>query len=206
MRPTTRLARHRVSGLLLASGLLVSGLTGCGGDDSSDATPTPSPTASATATASTSPSASATPTPTAPTKPAFAPGDKGQKAFAEYVVQSWGYALATNKAAALTGLSPSKKQQCRGCEEISAELGKRAKQGWHVAFPGADVKRTTLGREGDRILATTVADIPASTSYFDDGRFRNDNEAHNGAKFLIDLGVEGQGKKRRYVLLAFSLR
>ena len=140
------------------------------------------------------------------TLPAFAPGDKGQKAFAEYVVASWGYALATNDATAVTGLSPSKKQQCRGCKELAAELRKRTKEKWHTEFPGADVRRTIVKRDGDRILATTLADIPASQDYFEDGSFRNDNEAHRGARFLIDLAVDGQAKKRRFVLLAFSLR
>jgi hypothetical protein len=119
---------------------------------------------------------------------------------------SWGYALSTNDATAVTGLSPSKKEQCRGCKELATELHRRHKQGWHVQFPGASIRRTTLERRAERILATTVADIPASQSYFDDGTYRNDNDAHRGAKFLIDLRIDGTAKKRHYVLLAFSLR
>jgi hypothetical protein len=215
MRLTTRRAAARTArrqpvrcgALLLVAALAVSSLTACSGDSSkADAKPSQTPSASQTPSPSLSPSPTASPTPQAPTRPAFAPGDKGRRAFASYVVASWGYALSTNKATALTGLSPSKKQQCRGCKELSTELARRAKEGWHVDFPGATVKKTTLASDGDRILATTTADIPASKSYFDDGTFRNDNEAHAGAKFLIDLRIDGEAKKRRYVLLAFSLR
>ncbi|GAA1928384.1 hypothetical protein GCM10009815_23500 [Nocardioides marmoribigeumensis] len=194
----------------MVAAVALGGLAGCS-SDSSKASGTPSKTpASATSSSSGSPSASPSatgaPTPEKPTPPVFAPGEKGQKAFAEYVVTSWGYALSTNDATAVTGLSPSKKEQCRGCQDLAAELKRRAKDGWHVDFPGAQVRRTTLKRSDDRILATTVADIPASQSYFDDGTFRNDNEAHKGAKFLIDLRIDGRAKKRHFVLLAFSLR
>lgn len=191
---------------------LVGGLVACGGDDEgdddrADETPsaTPTPTASATPTGPTE-TATPDPEPEPPATPAFAPGDKGRKRFAEHVVATWGYALATNDARALTGLSPSRKQPCRGCKEIERELRQRDREGWAVDFPGARVRRTTLDSDGDRILATTVADIPASRSYFEDGTFRNDNEAHRGAKFLVDLRIDGEGKKRRYVLLAFSVR
>ena len=182
-------------------------LAGCSeGSPKAAATPSQTPTPSRTPSTSATPSPSPTPSPEAPTRPAFAPGDKGRRAFASYVVASWGYALATNDATAVTDLSPSRKEQCRGCKELRAELQRRAKEGWHVAFPGAKVRRTQLDTRDDRILATTTADIPASQSYFDDGTFRNDNEAHRGAKFLIDLGIAGEGRKRRYVLLAFSVR
>jgi hypothetical protein len=195
----------------VVAAVALSGLAGCSGDSSKPSASASSTSTSATSSESSSPSPSASTTPAAekptrPAKPAFAPGDKGHKAFAAYVVASWGDALRTNDATAVTGLSPSKKEQCRGCKDLATELKRRAKDGWHVEFPGASVKRTTLGREGDRILATTVADIPASQSYFDDGTFRNDNDAHRGAKFLIDLRIDGTAKKRHYVLLAFSLR
>ena len=211
MPATTRHQRLRPTGLPLAALLLAVALSpalaACSGDSSKAAgTPSQTPSTSTSPSASVSPSPTETPTPQEPTRPAFAPGDKGQKAFAEYVVASWGYALSTNDATAVTGLSPSKKEQCRGCKELAAELRKRDNEGWHVAFPGASVRKTTLKREDDRILATTVADLPASESYFDDGTFRNDNEAHRGAKFLIDLRIDGQGKKQRYALLAFSVR
>lgn len=215
MRLTTRRAAARTarrlpvrSGALLLVTALALGSLGACSDDSPKAAAKPSETPSASETPSPSASATptATPTPEAPTRPAFSPGDKGRRAFASYVVASWGYALSTNEATAVTGLSPSKKQQCRGCKELSTELASRAKEGWHVDFPGAAVRKTTLDSDGDRILATTTADIPASKSYFDDGTFRNDNAAHAGAKFLIDLRIDGEKKKRRYVLLAFSLR
>ena len=219
MRPTTRRAATRTARrqpgrrwvpVVLAVVLAASSagaLAGCS-DDSPKAAATPSqtPTPSRTPSTSATPSPSPTPSPEAPTRPAFAPGDKGRRAFASYVVASWGYALSTNDPTAVTDLSPSRKEQCRGCKELATELRSRADEGWHVEFPGATVRRTTLSREGERILATTVADIPASQSYFDDGTFRNDNEAHAGAKFLIDLRIDGEGKKRHYVLLAFSLR
>ena len=215
MPATSRRLRPRPTGLSLAPALLavaLSGaLSGCSDDSSKAAgdpseTPTVSASSASPSSPTSSPSATATASPERPTEPAFAPGEKGQEAFAEYVVASWGYALATNDATALTGLSPSRKEQCRGCKELATELRSRADEGWHVEFPGATVRRTTLSREGERILATTVADIPASQSYFDDGTFRNDNEAHAGARFLIDLRIDGEGKKRHYVLLAFSLR
>ena len=215
MRPTTLRASYRSAGLRAVSGpvvplvvaLALTGLTGCSNDSSKAAAPTSqTPSSSPSGSPSTSPSATSTPTPSKPTAPRFAPGDKGQKAFAEYVVRSWGYALSTNDATAVTGLSPSKKEQCRGCKDLSTELKRRAKDGWLVDYPGARVRRTTLERTEDRILATTVADLPASRSFFDDGTFRNDNEAHKGAKFLIDLRIDGKAKKRHYVLLAFSLR
>ena len=204
MRPAT----GPVTGAALLLGLLAAGLAGCDGSSKEPAaTPSQTPTSAASsASPSESSSPTSSPTPERPSKPAFAPGDKGQKAFAEYVVASWGYALSTNDATAVTGLSPSKKEQCRGCADLTAELRKRTKEGWHVVFPGAEVKKTTLGRDGERILATTVADIPASQSFFDDGSFRNDNAAHPGATFLIDLRIDGAAKKRHYVLLGFSLR
>src|SRR5690242_19622819 len=131
MRPTTPRASHRISGLRAVSGpvvplvvvLALTGLTGCS-DDSSKASGTPSKTPTSAASSpsgspSGSPSATGAPTPRRPTPPAFAPGDKGQKAFAEYVVTSWGYALSTNDATAVTDLSPSKKEQCRGCEDLA---------------------------------------------------------------------------------------
>jgi hypothetical protein len=208
MRPTTRQALRRVPALPLVAALALAALSGCSGEASKAAAkPSQTPTSSAgSRSPSLSSSPTAAPTPERPSAPAFAPGDKGQKAFAAYVVDTWGYALATNDAAALTRLSPSKKELCRGCSDFAAELRRRDKQGWHVEFPGASVRRTTLQREGERILATTVADIPPSQSFFDDGTFRNDNEAHRGARFLIDLRTDGQAKKQHYVLLAFSLR
>jgi hypothetical protein len=219
MRPPSRheltRALPRATTLAAAACLAVTALAGCS-SDSSEASAEPTPTAGSDGSSPSSSSSSPSPsfasspttarTPERPSRPTFAPGDKGQREFAEYVVASWGYALATNDATALTGLSPSKKEQCRGCKELTAELARRDKAGWHVAFPGATVRHTTLKREDDRILATTVADIPASQSYFDDGSFRNDNDAHRGARFLVDLRIDGQAKKRHYVLLAFSVR
>ena len=55
-------------------------------------------------------------------------------------------------------------------------------------------------------VGTVVVDIPESQSFFEDGTFRNDNEAHKGATFLIDLRADGQGKKQHWTLLAFSIK
>ncbi len=207
MRLTTPRASHRLPGLVLVPAVVAATLTACSDDAAAPAAEASrAPTTSAAPSASTSASPTAAPSPRRPARPGFAPGDKGQKAFAAFVVDSWGYALSTNDATAVTRLSPSKKEKCRGCKELAAELRTRDKEGWHVEFPGATVRRTTLERDGERILATTTADIPASRSFFDDGTYRNDNEAHRGAKFLLDLRIDGEGKKRHWVLLAFSLR
>ena len=51
-----------------------------------------------------------------------------------------------------------------------------------------------------------MVDVPESRSFFDDGTFRNDNKAHDNARFLIDIEAVGQGKKRHWELVAFSVQ
>ena len=104
------------------------------------------------------------------------------------MIDSWGYALQTNDAAAVTALSPSA-ARARAARSSTPELAERRKEGWYVDFPGA---RST-GRRSPRAVEPgsgsprATVDIPASASYFDDGTFRNDNEAHKGATFEVRM-------------------
>ncbi len=206
-----RAAPLRTAGVLLAGASLA--LTAaCGGDDTPSASPSPSGTsASGSSSASASPSTTATATPTAtpsptpPAVPAFAATPAGRKAFTRFVVERWGYALGTNDAAALVSLSP-KGERCGGCQDLQAELARRTRQGWHVDFPGADVRTVTVkadGAAGPQVyVGTAKVDIPASRSFYDDGSYRNDNDAHPGATFTVRMGET----KRKFVLLAFTVR
>ena len=133
---------------------------------------------------------------------------EGRKAFTEFVVERWGYALATNEATALSDLS-AKGSTCRGCKELEKELGKRRKQGWAVDFPGASVDKVTVKGAGAPATfeATAVIDIPASRSYFEDGTLpqrergvqerevRRGHEVHQGA---LRADVLPRGLKPRW--------
>ncbi len=204
-RPTTR-GRHLrlVVGVAAASLLLAA----CGGDDpatSSDPGESPSsPSVSGSPSDPASPSPSTSPSPKPPKEPAFAPGSKGKRAFVRYIVNSWEWALQHNDPSPL--LDASGKKPCRGCASLSKELRQRKKEGWHVNFPGAKVRKITFRRAGSVQVATATVDIPASRSFFDDGTFRNQNKAHKGAKFLIDIRIDGKGKKRHWTLVAFSIK
>jgi hypothetical protein len=126
-----------------------------------------------------------------------------RKAFASSVVARWGYALRTDDATAVTGLSP-KNHPCQGCKDFATELGKRRKQRWYVDFPGAKVRSVTVSPSSapHTYLAHLKVDIPASRSFFRNGSFRNDNPAHRGATFDVRMAYSGKA----YRLLAFQVR
>jgi hypothetical protein len=199
-------ALRRRRGLLATAALaLALGLSGCSGDsdDSSASDPSPSESASESSTTpSASPTTSPSPDPELPKAPAAKDTQAGRQAFAEFVIERWGYALTTNDAEALTGLSP-KSAPCQGCRELEAELTKRKKQRWYVDFPGAEVVKVTVA-PGDLPgvqVATAKIDVPASQSYFEDGELRNENEARKGATFEVRMRLDG----KRFVLLAFRV-
>jgi hypothetical protein len=188
-------------------------LTGCAGDDDDpggSARSTAGSTASPSAVGSAAGSATADPEAGPPKAPAAEDTPRARKAYAEFVVDRWGYALRTNDSEAVTALGPPNRA-CVGCRELRSELAKRKKQGWFVDFPGAVVKQVTVARgpvpptiSSPRAAvhtATARIDIPESRSYFDDGAFRNDNDAHKGATFTVRMLLDG----KRYSLLAFSV-
>ena len=192
--------------------LLVGALGACSDDssESSSSEPTssesassgsPSPSESST-TPSPSPTTDTTPEPTLPEAPPSKDTKAGRQAFAEFVVERWGYALRTNDASALTDLSP-RSGPCQGCKELEAELRKREKEGWYVDFPGARVVKVDVvaGDEPRVQVATAKIDVPASESYFEDGELRNENEARKGAAFEVRMRLDG----KRFVLLAFRV-
>lgn len=172
---------------------------GCSGDEV-DAADRPTPTPSLTGSPSASPDATADSGP--PDVPAARDTAASRKEFAHVVVDSWSHALQTNRAASVTRLS--KGRPCQGCAELRRELTKRKREGWYVDFPGAEVGSTTVRRGGGpgTWVARAKVDIPASRSYFDDGTFRNDNEAHEGGSFEVTMRKDG----RRWTLLGFRVR
>ena len=102
----------------------------------------------------------------------------------------------------MSDLSP-KSGPCEGCPELETELKKRKKQGWYVDFPGAKVVKIKVGpgQEPDAHVATATIIVPASTSYFKNGEVRNENAAHKGATFEVQMRLDG----KQYVLLAFRV-
>ena len=205
MRPE---GRRRAPFLAVALVVVSPVLAACGGDDpesaaeptanASSSTPTTSPSTDP-ASESAEPTAAATPEP--PKRPRSKNTTKGRKEFAVFVVQRWGHALATNDATAVTGLAP-KGAACQGCRDLRTELTKRRKQGWFVDFPGAEIKRVDVepGEPGTWV-ATARISVPESTSYFDDGSYRNDNKAHP----KVDFTVRMRHQAGRFVLLAFTI-
>lgn len=184
--------------------LLATSVAGCSDDTESSAS---APTASASATGpaggpSSSPSATTTAEPKPPKRPKAKDNQAGRRAFAEFVVDRWGYALRTNDAGALTELSP-RSGPCQGCAELRSELRKRKKQGWYVDFPGARVVNVDVAAADDpRVhVAKTKINIPASESYFEDGELRNENKRRKGATFEVRMRLDG----KRYSLLAFRV-
>ena len=203
--PGGRTRRRRLAGVALCVAALT--LVGCSDDTdepASEAGETPTSSESGSESPSESPSEEASPDPQKPKEPAFGAGAKAQRAFVTYIVDGWGYSLVTNDASVL--LDASGKKPCRGCDSLQAELKQREKEGWYVDFPGATVKKITFGSRGSIREATAVVAVPESRSFFDDGTFRNDNKAHDKARFLIDIEAVGQGKKRHWELVAFSVQ
>jgi hypothetical protein len=175
-------------------------LGGCSGDpvDAADR-PTSTPSGPVT-----SPSPSGTPA-TGDSGPPDVPPARAdaasRKEFASVVVDSWSHALQTNRARSVTRLTNG--GSCQGCAELRRELAGRKKEGWYVDFPGAEVGRTKVrpGGPSGTWVARVKVDIPASRSYFDDGTFRNDNEAHGNATFEVSMRKDG----KRWRLLGFRV-
>lgn len=199
-----RTPRRSQLGLGLAAAVAL--LSGCAGsaDELAAIDLSGPPSASESATASAASSPSSTPTPEKPTEPPFRASRDGTRAFVAHVVEGWGYALQTNDPSVL--LDASGREPCRGCEELRRELEQRDQEGWYVRFPGAEVREVTFRADGPVTVASATVDIPASQSVFDDGTFRNDNAARRGRQFLVHIRPDGQGERRRWTLLAFSLR
>ena len=189
----------------VAATTLVLGACG-GGDDEPAADPGESPSSASAATSDFSPTPTNTEPPTVekPIEPDFADSAQGKRAYVTYIVDGWVYALNTNDPVVL--LDESGKKPCRGCDSTRKELTERKKEGWYVQLPGVDVRKVTFRRDGEVEVATAVVDIPASQSFFEDGTFRNDNDAHRGAEFVIDISADGKGKKRHWTLRAFSIK
>lgn len=198
-----RTGRLRLAGVVLGVAALT--LVGCSDDSEPAAEPGESASSeSAGESPTVSPSEVESPDPRKPEEPAFGTGAKAQRGFVAYIVDGWGYSLMTNDASVL--LDASGKKPCRGCDSLEAELKQREKEGWYVDFPGAKVKKITFGSRGEVREATAVVDVPESRSFFDDGTFRNDNKAHDNARFLVDIEAVGSGKKRHWELVAFSVK
>jgi hypothetical protein len=207
-------ASSRPAGARRAAGVLVLAvvlsLTACSdaaddepsGGSGSSGSASGSPTSSPTPSASDASAADAT-APRKPTMPKAADTTASRKAFARFVMDRWSYALSTNDAAAVTSLSAAGKP-CVGCADLTKELATRKKQGWFVDFPGLTVDRVEVrslsGAKGVW-AATARVDIPASRSYFEDGSFRNDNEAHPNTPFTVEMRLAG----KRYVLVSYEV-
>lgn len=208
VRPHGHRSARLTAAALVASVTLGGALTGCSGgasgkqasSGSTSSSGSPSPSTSG----SSSPSPSATPAPSPPKEPKAAKDTAAtRKAFAAFVVASWGYALRTNDAPAVTGLA-LKGHPCQGCKDFSAELAKRRKQQWYVALPGVKVHAVAVSPSSapHTYLARAKIDVPASQSLFEDGSFRNENPAHRGATFEVLMVYAGKS----YRLLGFEVR
>ncbi|HZJ06928.1 MAG TPA: DUF6318 family protein, partial [Nocardioidaceae bacterium] len=163
----------------------------------------PSPTTSDDASAGVT--AEPTPSPeTAAAKPPKAPKGAdtaaGRRAFARFVVGTWGYALRTNDPQPLLELSP-KTKSCVGCPQLRSELRKREKQGWYVDFPGTEVEKADLNNAGSTWTARMPVVIPESDSYNEDGTYRSTNRAHPKGSFEVEMRFE----KGSYKLVAFRV-
>ncbi|MGZ4495281.1 MAG: hypothetical protein ACXVWU_11320 [Nocardioides sp.] len=193
--------RSRRSAAVTLTGLVILvSSTSCstGAVDADPSAPPASTLASTVSSASASSSPVAVPTPTAP---APRRGRAGEEAFARYVMKLWGTSLRADDAGPLLALAP-KGGSCAGCRELATELGSRARDGWHVDFPGLLVRsvRVRPGAGGEA-TATARVGIPASDSYFDDGRFRSSNAAHPRATFTVRMRWTEGG----YRLLGFGI-
>jgi hypothetical protein len=203
--PALRPRRGVLASTVLALAVAMSGCSDGSEEPSAAASSSGSASPSesgSSATPSASPTPSEPPAPKLPKAPAAKDTDAGRTAFAEFVIERWGYALLTNDATAVTELSP-KDAPCQGCAELAAELKKRTKQGWYVDFPGARVAKVDVvpGEEPEVQVATATIDVPASQSYFEDGELRNENDARKGATFEVRMRLDG----KRFVLLAFRV-
>ncbi len=190
-------------------------LGGCSGDDGASSSSKPSPAASGSpadgtgseaADPSAAPSTTADPAPTtgpttepAPTAPAARKGRAGQVAFAKHVMDTWAYALRTNDPEPLSDLGAQ--NTCRGCKPFARELAKRRTQGWSVDFPGVEVRKVKVTRDGDAFRARATVDLPESDSFNSDGTFRNTNRARARSTFEVRMRFTPKG----YRLLSFTV-
>jgi hypothetical protein len=180
-------------------------LSGCSGSTTPEAEPvTASSGSSPSAEASPSPSATAAAEPSvpaAPEPPRARRGPAGQRAFAQFVMEAWSWALRSNDASPLLDVSSSRRQPCDGCSALDKELAGRAKEGWYVDFPGLDVARTRIRRAGDTVVATSKVGIPESDSYEADGSYRSTSPAHDDATFTVTMRLTKSG----YRLVSFRV-
>jgi hypothetical protein len=182
----------------LALGLLVSGCSAAD-DRSSAPEASSSPAADASPPADSAPSGGATSTSAVPEPPPGTNDRQGRTAFAEYVLEAWIYALNTNDPKPL--LSVSGHRPCDGCRDLVAELAKRKEHGWHVALQGVRVASTRISQSGSTSRAVLSVEIPASSSYNEDGTFRAINPAHPESRFTVQMTHTGG----RFRLDSFSL-
>ena len=187
--------------------LLAATVAGCSDESGEPDASEPSETPSDVVPSPTeSPSATLPPEPKLPKAPKAKDSAAGREAFAEFVVDRWGYALRTNDATALTDLSPGS-GLCQGCAELRSELKQRKKQGWYVDFPGAKVVEVDVAPSEETTddpgihVARAKINVPASESRFEDGAVRNENKARKGATFEVRMRLDG----KRYSLLAFRV-
>lgn len=197
--PRRRRAARVVSVLLVAG--VVAGLAGgCSGDsEPSDAASSPS--ASATDVSDLAPVDPPVLSPKAPRPPPARDTAASRRAFTRYVIASWRHALLTNDATAVTGIAgPS---GCRGCPDLRAELRDRSREGWYVDLPPITVRRIELVElaRPRQWLAEARVDIPASTSYFEEGVQRNTNRSRRNVGFHVIMEMRAQ----RYLLRGYFL-
>jgi hypothetical protein len=207
-RPSARSTRaHRLSVHvgLTAAALVLGACAGDASEPASDPGESGSPSSAETSESLTvSPSPTASPTPDKPREPRFRDNRAGKRAFVKYIIDGWGYALQTNDPSVL--LDASGRKPCRGCVPLRRELRQRAKDEWYVDFPGARLRKVTFRADGPVEVATAIAGIPESQSFFEDGTVRNDNKARKRVRFVLDIRPDGQGKRRHWTLLAFSVK
>lgn len=194
---------RRLAAASLVATLTVSGvLSSCSGDsDTSSAEASDSPSATIPVPSAT-PRESATLEPKPPKAPPRKDTQKSRKAFTRYVIASWRHALLTNDPSSVTRISG--KKSCRGCKQLRRELSTREKEGWYVELPPVRVKDITVTRLAKKRtwLARAKVDIPPSTSYFETGVARNNNERRPNATFQVIMRLE----KKRYTLVGYFLR
>ncbi|WP_148574488.1 hypothetical protein [Nocardioides caldifontis] len=200
--PQTGTIAGRAVGSTLVAALLLT-LAACSGDDADEPAAEPPPSSSPPPATPVDGSAEEEPE-EPPTPPVAADTRHAREAFVRFVVDAWGYALRHNDPSVVTDLSPRPKQPCAGCPELAQELARRSEDGWHVDFPGAEVRRVRLapGSVPGTVLGTATIDVPASVSYFDDGSVRNTNEEHRGTTFEVLTRRDGEG----FALLGFQVR
>lgn len=198
--PSSRLSAPVI---YLVVGALLMLTTACSASPTRSATPSESSSRNIAAASSPPPSASPLRAPTHPV-PALPPPratSRNARAFARVVMAAWSQALRTDDPRPLSRLGPGR-HRCRGCAALARTLGNRRKAGWHVDFPGLDIHRIAVaGRRPRGFVATAAVSIPASTSSFSDGRFRNANPAHPHATFTTAMRV----RHRHWVLVSFEV-